>query len=325
MQKQTYETGKVRQKTKTMKLALLLRFRILFALFFSYILVVIISVVGDIGTKKCAVETFFACCWDQLKGGVIDINNADAFSLLFLAILYILESPFRKRQEHYEAWQVIDRAASTNVATSYARLQALQDLNEDGIPLKGLDVPGADLEGINLYQANLQGCDFRNALLKGANLRGANLRGADLRGADLSGADLRQAKLHNARIDENTKMDRKWLLTWQILNQYRVNRSLVNVDLSGAGLSQANLRGANLRYANLSGCDLSEADLLRANLVGTNLTGANLTGAKLGQMQKKQIFKGKTNNIDKVKIVTGSRPINALILFLKQMLDSDQS
>jgi hypothetical protein len=55
-----------------------------------------------------------------------------------------MEAPDRKKRKHYEAWQVIDNAAAATVPTSYARVNALQDLNNDGVTLQGLDVPGAD-------------------------------------------------------------------------------------------------------------------------------------------------------------------------------------
>lgn len=54
-------------------------------------------------------------------------------------ILYIKGAPDRKTQKHYEAWRVIDTAAAANVATSYARYQALQYLHRDGVPLKWLE------------------------------------------------------------------------------------------------------------------------------------------------------------------------------------------
>ena len=68
--------------------------------------------------------------------------------------------------------------------------------------------------------------------------------------------------MSGARIDQDTKLDAKWRLVWNLLN----DRGKV-VSLAGADLT-----GANLRYAVLRGVDLSEADLAGANLTGVDLS-----------------------------------------------------
>jgi len=135
------------------------------------------------------------------------------------------------------------------------------------------NLAGAYLPEADLQRADLTGVDLRGADLQRANLRGADLRGADLRGADLSHANLEEASLHGARIDQSTRLDDKWRLVWQILNQGAQHRDLSARNLD---LSLANLSGANLRGANLSFCSLSEADLSGADLTGADLSNASL-------------------------------------------------
>jgi hypothetical protein len=154
-----------------------------------------------------------------------------AFSVLFGVVLYFSESGDRLKLKHYEAWQVINTAQGKG--GSGGRIEALQELNHDGIPLVGVDVSGAFLQGIRLHKANLLRSDFSAAdlrntdfagsnfddahlvsanfrdsklnhcTLRGANLEQSDMTGADLTGADLSGAKLAEADLHNANLDHS--------------------------------------------------------------------------------------------------------------------------
>lgn len=198
---------------------------------------------------------------DALK---VLFENAESIAIVAAVIFFFKEAPNRKAQRHYEAWQVIDHAAAAHVPTSYARIQALQDLNADGVPLMELNLPGAHLQGIhlpnallvsadlreaNLVHADLRGADISRANLSGAILIDANLQGADLRGADLEGAILGIADLRRAiLIDTN--------------------------------LSHANLIDADLRHANLNGAILTAADLCNTDLQGANLIHADLHHVK---------------------------------------------
>ncbi|PSR17274.1 hypothetical protein C8255_13425 [filamentous cyanobacterium CCP3] len=194
---------------------------------------------------------------DTLK---IFFENAESFAIVAAVILYFKGAPDRKAQKHYEAWRTIDNAAATKLSTSYARIRALEDLHNDGVPLRLLEAQGANLVKIQLSQAylieaNLQEADLREANLHGANLaearlQGANLQNANLRGVNLHGADLRSANLRDA-------------------------------DLTGANLQNADLKGANLRGADLwktkfLGANLEDAELKWAELQGSELNGAKL-------------------------------------------------
>jgi BTB/POZ domain-containing protein KCTD9 len=240
--------------------------------------------------------------WDLFTRPVLRVvfENAESIAIVSAVILYFKEAPDRKEQKHYEAAQVIDNAAAANVPTSYARFKALQDLNEDGVSLRGLDVPGADLEKINLpdadlSRADLSRTDLSDAILFGADLSDAKLFGAKLSRADLSGAILSNAILSNANFSGAKLIDAdlsnailfESKLSLAKLIDADLNRAdLFSSDLSGANLSGADLSRANLSNANLSGADLnnanlSGADLSNANLSGTDLSNANLSGTDL--------------------------------------------
>jgi BTB/POZ domain-containing protein KCTD9 len=163
-------------------------------------------------------------------GASVLLQSAESFAVVAAVSLYFKEIPDRKARKHYEAWQVIDNA--TNVPTSYARKQALEDLCKDEVHLVGINISGSDL-----IRANL-----KNAILGSANLSGADLRWADLSGSILQGADLSGASL--------------------------IGVNLIGADLSAANLSNANLTGVKFRGVKLYGTNLSEADILGANLSG---------------------------------------------------------
>ncbi|MEG3923231.1 globin domain-containing protein [Microcoleus sp. D3_18a_C4] len=181
------------------------------------------------------------------------LESVDALSLVVALILFIKEAPDRRKQFHYQAWSIVD--AAHGVKVSYARILALQDLNEDGVSLRGLDAIGAELVDINLPHANLSKANLRESDLSNANLTYANLDNANISHVKLSGSNLSHAKLSFARLTQ--------------------------ANLSSANLSKANLICADLSNANLSGADLRDASLSGANLKSAYLTGANLKGAKV--------------------------------------------
>src|SRR5215469_14886646 len=109
-----------------------------------------------------------------------------SFSILVAVIFYFSESGNRLKQRHYQAWQVINTAQGKG--GSGGRIEALQELNRDGVPLVGVDVSSAFLQGVQLRRANLLRSDFssadaRNSDLSDANLMLANLDSVNLRNA----------------------------------------------------------------------------------------------------------------------------------------------
>ena len=113
--------------------------------------------------------------------------------MLVAVIFYFSESGDRVKQRHYQAWQVINTAQGKG--GSGGRIEALQELNADKVPLVGVDVSSAFLQGLKLEQANLGRADF-----SAADLRNSKLMGADFTFANLESANLRSAALDHAEI-----------------------------------------------------------------------------------------------------------------------------
>ena len=152
-----------------------------------------------------------------------------SFGVLIAVIFYFSESGDRIKQKHYQAWQVINTAQGKG--GSGGRVEALQELNQDGISLVGVDVNGAFLQGIRLPHARLVRSDF-NA----ADLRDADFSGADFSDANLRAANLRQSHLAGGNFQRSDLSD----------------ADLTSADLSGCDFSGATLDAADLLYADLA-------------------------------------------------------------------------
>jgi uncharacterized protein YjbI with pentapeptide repeats len=163
-------------------------------------------------------------------------------------IFYFSETGDRIKQKHYQAWQVINTAQGKG--GSGGRIEALQELNRDHVPLVGINAAAAFLQGVRLHNAkllrcNLDACDLRNSDLSRSDMQFASLKSANFRDANLSDADLRDA------------------------------------DLQDADLNGANLRNANLNGAKLTGADLRNADLGGARWQNIeSIDKANIYGAR---------------------------------------------
>jgi hypothetical protein len=131
---------------------------------------------------------------------------------------------------HYQAWQVINTAQGKG--GSGGRIEALQELNADGVSLVGVNVAEAYLQNVQLENANLL-----RATLDSSDMRGARLIGADLQFSSMAGTNLRGANLKRC-------------------------------DLNDADCSDADLNGATLNDATLQGMALDRADLRGADLAG---------------------------------------------------------
>lgn len=170
------------------------------------------------------------------------------FSILVAVIFYFSESGNRTKQRHYQAWQVINTAQGKG--GSGGRIEALQELNADKVPLVGVDVSSAFLQGLKLERANLLRADFSAADLRQSDLQSANFTNANLHSANFRESDLENASFQSA--------------------------NLTDADLWGSSLA-----GVKLDDADLSGADLRFADL--RNVAWTRLkkmTAANIAGVK---------------------------------------------
>jgi len=151
-----------------------------------------------------------------------------SFSILIAVIFYFSESGDRLKQKHYQAWQVINTAQGKG--GSGGRIEALQELDEDGIPLVGVDVSGAFLQGVRLPRAGLVR----------ANFNAVDARSSDFQKADLTAASLRAANFRHSNL---------------------AGAILQDADLGEADFCRANLSGADLTGATLDGADLGNTDL----------------------------------------------------------------
>jgi Pentapeptide repeats (8 copies) len=171
-----------------------------------------------------------------------------SFSVLIAVIFWFSDSRHRVQQRHYEAWQVINTAQGKG--GSGGRIDALEELNTDRVPLTGVDVSSAFLQGVHLA---------------GARLARSTFSAADLRDSDLHAADLSWAGLHFANLR---------------------NSNLQRVVFDHADLSDADLSGSDLAGSSLNAANLTDADLHGADLGGiawqqiAAIHGANLAGIR---------------------------------------------
>ncbi len=188
----------------------------------------------------CEWTAFALSRWSFLE--VLDYLGS--FSILIAVIFYFSESGDRLKQKHYQAWQVINTAQGKG--GSGGRIEALQELDADGVPLVGVDVSGAFLQGVRLpgarlLRADLSAVDARNSDFKAADLTSANLRSGNFRQSNLTDANFQDA------------------------------------DLDESDLCWANLAGANFDGATLDAADLGNTDLGKVKWQNIkSLKGANI-------------------------------------------------
>lgn len=171
-----------------------------------------------------------------------------SFGVLIAVIFYFAESGDRLKQKHYQAWQVIDMAEGKG--GNGGRIEALEELNADGVSLVGVNLSAAFLMGVRLpkgklARANFDGADARSAEMAGANVEDASLRSANFRGARMEGVSFARSVLNDA-------------------------------DFTGADLKRADLTGANLENVDLRNADLDGVKW--GSLV--SVKGANVLGVK---------------------------------------------
>ena len=170
------------------------------------------------------------------------------FSILIGVIFYFAESGDRIKQKHYQAWQVINTAQGKG--GSGGRIEALQELNADRVPLVGIDLTDAFLQGTELNRAELLRSNFGSADLRSSSFRSADLAYASFRNTNLRGSNLLRSNLSYANFED--------------------------ADLFGADLSEARAAGAHFDRA-----DLRNTNLRHFKWQGiASVQSANLFGAK---------------------------------------------
>lgn len=176
------------------------------------------------------------------------LEYLSTFSVLVGVIFYFSESGDRVKLRHYQAWQVINTAQGKG--GSGGRIEALQELNGDKIPLVGVDVSSSFLRGLTLEHASLVRANFSAADVRDGDLRADDFTDADLHSANFRNADLRNASFEAANMDD--------------------------IDLWGSNLKGAAFDNTDLMDADLRHADLSEIRWRRIK----NIKGANIAGVK---------------------------------------------
>ncbi|MGA9585155.1 MAG: pentapeptide repeat-containing protein [Terracidiphilus sp.] len=192
----------------------------------------------------CEWAAFGLSRWSFLEA----LEYISSLSVLVAVIFYFSESGDRVKQRHYQAWQVINTAQGKG--GSGGRIEALQELNADKVPLVGVDVSSAFLQGIRLDRAKMLRADLNAADLRGSSLKSADFTYANLRWANFRGSDLEGTILSNA--------------------------DMANADLAGSNLAGAKLDGTNLSSADLRHADLRAIDWKRIAAINQ----ANIAGVK---------------------------------------------
>ena len=152
-----------------------------------------------------------------------------SLSVLIGVIFYFSESGDRVKQRHYQAWQVINTAQGKG--GSGGRIEAMQELNADKVPLVGVNASSAFLQGIHLERANLLRAD-----LSAADLRGSALR-QPTSPSPISSPPISEAAIFKMQISQTQ--------TWPTPTWLAVISAGANLD--NADLSSADLRNANLQ------------------------------------------------------------------------------
>lgn len=200
--------------------------------------------------------------WSRIWRAITQIAQAATLIAVFTSAVTFCQAQSQRTEEsHHAAWQVINSAQGKG--GSGGRVDALTDLNKDGVDLAGVNLDGAFLQQIRLPNARMTSSSARDADLRDADFSDADLGGADLGGANLRDADFSDADLWGADLG---------------------GANLAGADLGGADLIEANLADADLTEANLADADLKLADvgayLGDADLSGADLSGADLSDAK---------------------------------------------
>jgi len=193
------------------------------------------------------------------------LNSIEPLSVVLAVMIFIKETPERKKQYHYQALSTIDSASG--IRNSKARVIALQDLVDQGINLDELDLNNANLEGIEM-----NGVEIKNGIFTGANLSEAVMHLANLQKGDFSKVYAPSIQIRFGNLSFS---------------------NFKNSNFSNADFSNSNLMFANFEDANLSGAKFRNAKLRGAKFKGAYLNGADFKDARIDLNSLK---KGKLEN-----------------------------
>ena len=179
------------------------------------------------------------------------LNSLEPLGVLLAVVIFIRETPERKKQFHYQALSTIDRASG--IRNSKARVIALQDLVDQGINLDELDLSNSNLEKIELNGVEIKGGNFMSANLQKSEMHLSNLQKSNFKNVSAAGFQIRFGNLSFSNFSES--------------------------NFSNADFSNSNLMFSNFKNAKLSGTKFINSKLKGAKFEGAFLSGSNFTGA----------------------------------------------
>lgn len=148
---------------------------------------------------------------ERLRSGIAVVGLLlTAVSLAASAVVYGLESDYRKFEQASKAWQQLREGGSDQPAEqgNTGQFDALELLASKNFSLNGVRITKLDLgdfrgsdarfAGARICNSNLSKARFDGAALQYSQLRNSNLQYADFREAKLAGVDFRLSRLTGA-------------------------------------------------------------------------------------------------------------------------------
>lgn len=145
---------------------------------------------------------------ERLRSGIAVVGLLlTAVSLAASAVVYGLESDYRKFEQASKAWQQLREGGSNQPAEqgNTGQFDALELLASKSFSLNGVRITKLDLgdfhgsdarfAGAWICNSNLSKAHFDGAAMQYSQLRNSNLQYADFRGAKLAGVDFRLSRL----------------------------------------------------------------------------------------------------------------------------------
>ncbi|MFL5383293.1 MAG: pentapeptide repeat-containing protein [Longimicrobiaceae bacterium] len=177
------------------------------------------------------------------------------------AVEYFFGKAGRTKAHHYEAWGVISR--SRGMQGDGGRGQALQDLNNGHVPLRGVEIPGAIIDSLRLSRSDMKGANLSHVMLSHATFSGAKITRATMVGAKFLNGAIQYADLSMSNADS------------AVFN----GSALCHTLFIGTSLREAQFRGVVIRGADFRGADLRGARFdINAEAIGVKFKDANIAG-----------------------------------------------
>jgi len=197
--------------------------------------------------------------WGAALGNVLLILQT--IVVVPAAVEYFFGKSGRAKSRHYEAWGVISR--SKGMKGDGGRGQALQDLNNDHVVLRGLEIPGAIIDSLRLPRSDLKGTNLSHAMLPHATFSGAKVTRATMVETKFLNAAFQYADLSMSNADSAVFNGAA------LCHSLFIGTSLRDAQFRGATIRGADFRGADLRGARFAtNADAADAKFADANIAG---------------------------------------------------------